>query len=122
MTKEVYNPSKQVFDRALGAIKLDASIKADQELLKEDKAWLIREGDVGKTIIIPNVGKVQIKNGVAAKDPEAFKNYSFSIEKFEELSPPRKKALIEAGVVVITTGMTPARPAGEPTIAFIHNN
>ena len=120
VTKKVddYKPSKQLFDRALGAIKIYQTLQKGLALLGVDKEWLAKHGDVGKTIIIPNVGSVQIKNGTAAKDAAKYKTYTFDADKFEALTDARKEKLIEAGVVTINEGITPAVPAGSPTVAF----
>lgn len=118
----IQKPSKIVFDRSLGAIKLDKEIKEKTLLLEDDKTWLRENAELGTTLPIPGYGSVQFKNGAAAKPGgEEVTSVAWSLEAFTKLSPFIQKKLIDGGVIKITKSKAPPTPAGTAAITFIHN-
>lgn len=114
--------SKQVFDRALGAIKLDKKIKDETKLLEQDKQWLRDNAPVTDPIIIPGHGSVQIKKGSAATTGgEKYTVTTFHPEVFKELPAAMRKKLLTLGVVTVEEKTTEPTKEGTKSVVFNHN-
>lgn len=114
--------TKDQFYRLESALKTDAKIKGLTELLAKDKIWITENLEAGQTYPIKGYGKVQVKNGAKAKDEEAILVTTFNPEKFKELPKSQQEKLKALGVVTVTPTIIPAKPQGNPSVAFIHND